>query len=73
MRHIEISLADTGLTYQPGDALGVFFDNDPALVDAVLAGRAREVLTIARVRLANRVAGAILMLGGVWLAFVNKA
>ncbi len=36
VRHIEISLADTGLTYQPGDALGVFFDNDPALVDAVL-------------------------------------
>lgn len=40
---------------------------------AVLAGRAREVLTTARVRLANRVAGSILMLGGVWLAFVNKA
>jgi sulfite reductase (NADPH) flavoprotein alpha-component len=36
VRHIEISLADTGLTYQPGDALGVFFDNDLALVDAVL-------------------------------------
>lgn len=36
VRHIEISLADTGLTYQPGDALGVFFDNDPVLVDAVL-------------------------------------
>ena len=36
VRHIEISLADTGLTYQPGDALGVFFDNDPTLVDAVL-------------------------------------
>lgn len=40
---------------------------------AVLAGRAREVLTAARVRLANRVAGGILMLGGVWLAFVNKS
>ncbi len=36
VRHIEISLAETGLTYQPGDALGVFFDNDPALVEAVL-------------------------------------
>jgi sulfite reductase (NADPH) flavoprotein alpha-component len=40
VRHIEISLADTGLTYQPGDALGVFFDNDPALVDAVLQATA---------------------------------
>lgn len=45
VRHIEISLADTGLTYQPGDALGVFFDNDPALVDAVLqaTGTAADV------------------------------
>ncbi len=37
VRHIEISLAGTGLTYQPGDALGVYFQNDNALVDAVLA------------------------------------
>ncbi|MDP2560098.1 assimilatory sulfite reductase (NADPH) flavoprotein subunit [Psychrobium sp. 1_MG-2023] len=32
VRHIEISLEDSGITYQPGDALGVWFDNDPALV-----------------------------------------
>lgn len=37
VRHIEIDLADSGLRYQPGDALGVWFDNDPALVDELLA------------------------------------
>ncbi len=36
MRHLEISLADSGLTYQPGDALGVYFSNDPAIVQAIL-------------------------------------
>ncbi|MBU2428495.1 MAG: flavodoxin domain-containing protein, partial [Gammaproteobacteria bacterium] len=36
VRHIEISLDDSGLTYQPGDALGVYFHNDPALVEAIL-------------------------------------
>lgn len=35
-RHIELSLADSGLTYQPGDALGVVPRNDPALVAALL-------------------------------------
>lgn len=34
-RHIELSLADSGLTYQPGDALGVVPRNDPALVEAI--------------------------------------
>lgn len=37
VRHIEISLADTGLTYQPGDALGVYFRNASELVASVLA------------------------------------
>ncbi|MEZ6938542.1 assimilatory sulfite reductase (NADPH) flavoprotein subunit [Aeromonas sp. S12(2024)] len=37
IRHIEINLADSGLTYQPGDALGVWFDNDAELVNEVLA------------------------------------
>lgn len=36
VRHIEISLANSGLTYQPGDALGVYFQNDPAIVQAIL-------------------------------------
>lgn len=36
VRHIEISLAGRGLTYQPGDALGVYFNNDPGLVRELL-------------------------------------
>ena len=32
VRHIEIDLADSGLRYQPGDALGVWYQNDPELV-----------------------------------------
>ncbi len=37
VRHIEISLADSGITYQPGDALGVYFLNDNKAVEAILA------------------------------------
>ncbi|MFP1591929.1 hypothetical protein ACLB1M_21440 [Escherichia coli] len=33
VRHIEIDLGDSGLRYQPGDALGVWYQNDPALVE----------------------------------------
>ncbi|TQI78895.1 sulfite reductase (NADPH) alpha subunit [Serratia fonticola] len=36
VRHIEIDLGASGLRYQPGDALGVWFDNDPALVDELV-------------------------------------
>lgn len=36
IRHIELSLADSGLCYEPGDALGVWPRNPPALVSAVL-------------------------------------
>lgn len=32
VRHIEIDLGDSGLRYQPGDALGVWYENDPELV-----------------------------------------
>ena len=35
-RHIELALAGSGLTYQPGDALGIVTHNDPAVVEAVL-------------------------------------
>jgi len=34
--HVEIDLTDSGLTYQPGDALGVWFDNSSSLVDELL-------------------------------------
>ncbi|WP_338884562.1 NADPH-dependent assimilatory sulfite reductase flavoprotein subunit [Xenorhabdus sp. TH1] len=37
VRHVEIDLGDSGLRYQPGDALGVWFENDPALVDELIA------------------------------------
>ncbi|WP_347254435.1 NADPH-dependent assimilatory sulfite reductase flavoprotein subunit [Leminorella grimontii] len=36
VRHIEIDLGDSGLSYRPGDALGVWFQNDPKLIDAIL-------------------------------------
>ncbi|KDO15495.1 sulfite reductase subunit alpha [Vibrio metoecus] len=36
VHHIEIDLADSGITYQPGDALGVWYENRPQLVDALL-------------------------------------
>ncbi|MBY6017905.1 assimilatory sulfite reductase (NADPH) flavoprotein subunit [Halomonas denitrificans] len=36
-RHIELGLEDSGLSYQPGDALGVWMDNDPELVAQLLA------------------------------------
>lgn len=35
--HIELSLNGSGLTYEPGDAIGVLPHNDPAAVDAVLS------------------------------------
>ena len=36
-RHLEISLAGSGLTYEVGDSLGVFPSNNPELVNLVLA------------------------------------
>lgn len=37
VRHFEISLRDSGLTYEVGDALGVVAQNDPRLVSELLA------------------------------------
>ena len=36
VRHIEIDLADSGIHYAAGDALGVWFSNDEALVAEIL-------------------------------------
>lgn len=36
VRHIEIDLEGSGLTYQPGDALGVWFENSSELANAIL-------------------------------------
>jgi sulfite reductase (NADPH) flavoprotein alpha-component len=43
--HLELSLEGSGLAYEPGDALGVQPENDPALVSAVMkaAGLGEEV------------------------------
>jgi sulfite reductase (NADPH) flavoprotein alpha-component len=35
--HLELSLAGSGLIYEPGDSLGIVTENDPAMVDAILA------------------------------------
>ncbi|GGE58210.1 sulfite reductase [NADPH] flavoprotein alpha-component [Streptosporangium jomthongense] len=37
VRHIELSLEDSGLVYKPGDAVGVFPENNPALVNELLS------------------------------------
>ena len=37
VRHIEISLDDSGLQYAAGDSLGIYFQNDPQEVDAALS------------------------------------
>lgn len=36
VRHVELSLEGSGLAYEPGDALGVWAHNAPALVDEML-------------------------------------
>ncbi|MGR5130070.1 assimilatory sulfite reductase (NADPH) flavoprotein subunit [Photobacterium swingsii] len=37
VRHIEIDLEGSGLSYQPGDALGVWYDNDSNLAAKIIA------------------------------------
>ncbi len=36
VRHIELSLEDSGLTYEPGDSLAVVANNPPKLIDELL-------------------------------------
>lgn len=36
VRHIALEIDPASISYAPGDALGVWFRNDPALVDAIL-------------------------------------
>lgn len=48
-RHLEISLEGSGLTYQPGDSLGIYPENDPVLVDLLLEEmnwNAEEIVTV---------------------------
>jgi sulfite reductase (NADPH) flavoprotein alpha-component len=35
-RHLELSLEGSGFTYEPGDTLGIYPDNDPDLVELIL-------------------------------------
>jgi sulfite reductase (NADPH) flavoprotein alpha-component len=35
-RHLELSLEGSGLSYKPGDSLGIYPENDPELVDLLL-------------------------------------
>ena len=37
VRHIEIDLGESGITYQAGDALGIWFENDVELVAELIA------------------------------------
>lgn len=55
--------------------LGLFFMIVAGTTDAlyaVLGGRARSLLSTARVKLVSRISGAILMAGGVWLALQKR-
>lgn len=42
VEHIEIDLAGSGIAYTAGDALGVWFDNDPVLADEILGALALD-------------------------------
>jgi threonine/homoserine/homoserine lactone efflux protein len=56
--------------------LGVFFMLVAGSTDAiyaVVAGRARGLLSAARLRLVSRFSGVLLMFGGVWLALQKRA
>ena len=46
VRHIELDLAGSGINYQAGDALGVWCENDPARVDAILATLKLDGVTV---------------------------
>ena len=49
IRHIEISLEDSGIQYQVGDALGVYFLNDDAMVQRMINAyglSAEETVTV---------------------------
>ncbi len=45
IRHIELSLADSGLSYEPGDSLGVWPENSDAAVAAVIAATGLDAST----------------------------
>ncbi len=69
-------VTDEAATFPQVMVLGLFFMVVAGTTDAiyaVLGGRARNLLSAARVKVVSRVSGAILMVGGVWLALQKRA
>ncbi len=69
-------VTEEAATFPQVMVLGVFFMLIAGSTDAiyaVLGGRARSLLSSARIKLVSRVSGAILMAGGVWLALQKRA
>ena len=69
-------VTDQSATFWQVMVLGLFFMLIAGTTDAVyavLGGRARSLLSAARVMIVSRVSGAILMAGGVWLALQKRA
>jgi len=69
-------VAVTQPTFPQVMLLGLLFMLVAGSTDAIyalIAGRARNLLSAARVRLVSRVSGLVLMAGGVWLALLKRA
>lgn len=69
-------VSDRSATFWQVMLLGLFFMLIAGATDAVyavLGGRARSLLSAARIKLVSRVSGAILMAAGVWLALQKRA
>jgi sulfite reductase (NADPH) flavoprotein alpha-component len=51
--HLELSLEGSGLTFEPGDAIGIVPQNDPEMVDAMLRATSLDGDDALRARLAS--------------------
>jgi threonine/homoserine/homoserine lactone efflux protein len=69
-------VTDQSATFVQVMLLGFFFMLIAGATDAFyafLGGRARSLLSAARIKIVSRISGAILMAGGVWLALQKRA
>ena len=69
-------VTDQSATFLQVMVLGLFFMLIAGSTDmfyAFLGGRARNLLSSARIKIVSRISGAILMAGGVWLALQKRA
>jgi threonine/homoserine/homoserine lactone efflux protein len=69
-------VTDQSATFVQVMLLGLFFMLIAGATDAFyafLGGRARSLLSAARIKIVSRISGAILMAGGVWLALQKRA